>query len=183
LHGVEIGLINRSQVGTLTAQLLPGGERALRQVHEPWPRRPGQGDRKIVGHDGLIFSYSEDRGGVDLQEFSKVNYPIVLLRQMGPELAQLDQHPEMWCKRHTLPRACCRARGTHNTRRKCLSCWCKRFKISLKVTTPFTMALDGDATILSPVMADELITEVGHRDAWQHARLMRHACRWQCTRS
>jgi hypothetical protein len=41
LHGVEIGLITRPRVGTLKvgrelmAQLLPGGERALRQVHEP----------------------------------------------------------------------------------------------------------------------------------------------------
>jgi hypothetical protein len=41
LHGVEIGLITRSRVGTLkvghelTAQLLPEGETTLRQVHEP----------------------------------------------------------------------------------------------------------------------------------------------------
>jgi hypothetical protein len=41
LHGIEIGLITRPRVGTLkvghelTAQLLPGGKRALRQVHEP----------------------------------------------------------------------------------------------------------------------------------------------------
>jgi hypothetical protein len=41
LHGVEIGLITHPRVCTfkvgyeLMAQLLPGGERALKQVHEP----------------------------------------------------------------------------------------------------------------------------------------------------
>jgi hypothetical protein len=41
LHDLEIGLITWSRVDTLkighelTTQLLPGGERALRQVHEP----------------------------------------------------------------------------------------------------------------------------------------------------
>jgi hypothetical protein len=46
---------------------------------------------------------------------------------------------------------------------------------ALDVAAPLTVAFDGDATILSPAMVDELITEVGRRDAWQHARLMRHA--------
>jgi hypothetical protein len=60
-------------------------------------------------------------------------------------------------------------------RRNRLPCWHKRFKISHEVATldvvaPFTMALDDDATILSPVTVDELTTEVGCRDAWQHAR-------------
>jgi hypothetical protein len=36
-------------------------------------------------------------------------------------------------------------------------------------------ALDGDTTILPPATADELIAEVSCRDAWQYARLMRHA--------
>jgi hypothetical protein len=67
-------------------------------------------------------------------------------------------------------------------RRNRLPCWHKRFKISHEVATldvavPFTMALDDDATILSPAMVDELTTEVGCRDAWQHAR------RWRCMRS
>jgi hypothetical protein len=31
---------------------------------------------------------------------------------------------------------------------------------------PLTVVLDGDATILSPATADELIAEVGRRDAW-----------------
>jgi hypothetical protein len=41
LHGVEVSLITRPRVGTLkvghelTAQLLTGGESALKQVHEP----------------------------------------------------------------------------------------------------------------------------------------------------
>jgi hypothetical protein len=73
------------------------------------------------------------------------------------------------------PRAYWRARETHNTCRRRLSCWRKRFKISLEVTVldvaaPLMVVLDGDATLLSPGTADELITEVGRRDAWQHAR-------------
>jgi hypothetical protein len=70
----------------------------------------------------------------------------------------------------------------HNTCHKCLSCWRKRFKISLEVATldvaaSLTVVLDGDATILSPATTDELIAEVGRHDAWQHTRLMRHARR------
>jgi hypothetical protein len=61
-------------------------------------------------------------------------------------------------------------------------------KISLKVVvldvaTPFMVALNGDATILPPAMADELIMEVGRRNAWQYACLMRRASRWWCARS
>jgi hypothetical protein len=68
----------------------------------------------------------------------------------------------------------------HNTCRRCLSCWRKRFKISLEVAAldvaaSFTVALDGDVIILSPMTADELVAEVGHHDAWQHVCLMRHA--------
>jgi hypothetical protein len=61
-------------------------------------------------------------------------------------------------------------------RRMRLLCWCNGFKISLKVVVPFTVALDGDATILSPAMVNELIAEVNHDDAWEHVRLMRHTC-------
>jgi hypothetical protein len=58
----------------------------------------------------------------------------------------------------------------HSTRRGCLSCRRKRFKISLEVAafdvaTPFTVALNGDATILALVTADELILEVGRCNA------------------
>jgi hypothetical protein len=45
------------------------------------------------------------------------------------------------------------------------------------------MALDGDATILSPATVDELIAQVCRRDAWQRTRPMRHAHRWRCPRS
>jgi hypothetical protein len=63
-----------------------------------------------------------------------------------------------------------------------------RFKISLEVAAldvvaPFMVALNGDATILTPTATDELIAEVGHRNARQYARLMRHTSRWQCARS
>jgi hypothetical protein len=71
---------------------------------------PGQGDRKIVSYDRLIPSCDKDGGGVDIQELGGVNCPIILLRQMGPELARPDYHPEMWCKRHAPPRGCWGAR-------------------------------------------------------------------------
>jgi hypothetical protein len=123
-----------------------------------------------------------------LQEFCRVNRPVILLWQMGSELARPDHHSEMWCKHHTPPRAYWRARGTHNTCHRRLSFLCKRFKISLEiaaldVAAPFTVELGGDATILSPVTVDDLITEVSCHDAWQHARLMRHAHRWRCVHS
>jgi hypothetical protein len=73
-------------------------------------------------------------------------------------------------------------------RRGCLSCRRKRFKISLEVAaldvaTPFKVALNGDATILAPAAADELVAEACRRNARQYERLMRHASRWWCTRS
>jgi hypothetical protein len=79
------------------------------------------------------------------------------------------------------PRASWRVRG-RITRAAGASHAGARFKISLEVAAldfvaPFTVALDGDATVLSPAMVDVLITEVDRRDAWQHARLMRHACK------
>jgi hypothetical protein len=51
---------------------------------------------------------------------------------------------------------------------------------TLDVAAPFTVALNGDVTILTPVVADELVAEVGRRNAQQYARLMRHASRWWC---
>jgi hypothetical protein len=39
------------------------------------------------------------------------------------------------------------------------------------------VALNGDATILTPTVAYELIAEVGHDNAQQYARLMRHMSR------
>jgi hypothetical protein len=73
-------------------------------------------------------------------------------------------------------------------RRGCLSCRRKRFKISLEVAAldvaaPFTVVLNGDATILTSVVVDELIAEVVHHNAQQYARLVRHTSRWWCARS
>jgi hypothetical protein len=66
----------------------------------------------------------------------------------------------MWCKSHTSPGAYWRARGIDSTHRRCLSCRCKRFKISLEVAAldvvaPFMVALNGDAIVAAPMMADE----------------------------
>jgi hypothetical protein len=85
------------------------------------------------------------------------------------------------------PRTRWRARGSHSTHRGCLSCWRKRFKISLEVAAldvamPFTVVLNGDATILAPVVADDLV-EIDRHNAWQYVRLIRHASRWRCAHS
>jgi hypothetical protein len=66
-------------------------------------RCPGQGNQRIVGHDGLISSCSEDGGGVDLHKFDGVNRLIVLLWQVGSDLAWPDHHLEIWCEHHTPP--------------------------------------------------------------------------------
>jgi hypothetical protein len=76
------------------------------------------------------------------------------------------------------PRAHWRARGSHSTRLECLSCQCKRFKISLEVAAldvavPFMVTLNGDVTILAPAAVDELIAEVNCHNARQYTRLMR----------
>jgi hypothetical protein len=66
LYGMEVGLIARSRVSTLevgrelAAQLSPGGESPIWQVHEPRPRYTRQGHREVVGHDGLVSSYCKD---------------------------------------------------------------------------------------------------------------------------
>jgi hypothetical protein len=72
---VEVGLaawpgVSALEVGReLAAQLWPGVESPLGQVHEPRPGRPGQGNREVVGHNGLIPPpCRKDRGGVNLQE-------------------------------------------------------------------------------------------------------------------
>jgi hypothetical protein len=77
------GRVGTVKVGReVMAQLWPGVEGSLRQVHEPRLGHTGQGHREVVGHDGLISSCREDKGGVDLQELYEVDSPIVLLQQM-----------------------------------------------------------------------------------------------------
>jgi hypothetical protein len=86
LDSVEVGLVawpgvSALEVGReLAAQLWPGVEGSLGQVHEPGPGRPGQGNGEVVGHNGLIPSCRKDRGGVNLQELRGVDGPVVLLR-------------------------------------------------------------------------------------------------------
>jgi hypothetical protein len=69
---VEVDLIAQASVDALEVghelmtHLHPGGEGPLGQVHEPRPGCTRQGHWEIVGHDGLISSWGEDRGGVDM---------------------------------------------------------------------------------------------------------------------
>jgi hypothetical protein len=53
--------------------------------------------------------------------------------------------------------------------------------VALDVAGSFMVVLNGDATILAPAAVDELIAEVGCRNARQYACLMRHTSRWRCT--
>jgi hypothetical protein len=82
---MEVSLVARSSIRALdvgrelAAQLWPGAEGPLGEIHEPRPGYPNQGYREVFGHDGLIPTCSEDGGGVDLQELDGVDHPIVLL--------------------------------------------------------------------------------------------------------
>jgi hypothetical protein len=44
-----------------------------------------------------------DGGGVDLQELDRIDGPVILLWQVGPELAWLDHHMEVWSECHVAP--------------------------------------------------------------------------------
>jgi hypothetical protein len=110
---VDVDLVARVSVGALkvghelTTQLRPGGEGPIGQVHELRPGHTSQGHREIVGHDDLISSCGEDQGGVDLRELGGIDTPIVLLQQVGSELAQPDHHGEVQGKHHTAtPKSC-----------------------------------------------------------------------------
>jgi hypothetical protein len=69
---MEVDLVAWASIGALKvchelmAQVRPGGEEPLGQVHEPQPVRTDQGHQEAVSHDSLIPSCSKDQGGVDL---------------------------------------------------------------------------------------------------------------------
>jgi hypothetical protein len=54
-------------------------EGPLLEIHELGPGHPRQGYEEVVGHDSLIPPYREDGGGLDLQELSGFNRPVILL--------------------------------------------------------------------------------------------------------
>jgi hypothetical protein len=62
---VRIGKICRK----LCAELTPGLDGPLSEVHELSPGWPGQGYMKVTFHDGFVTSSRRDGGDVDLQEF------------------------------------------------------------------------------------------------------------------
>jgi hypothetical protein len=67
-------------------------EGPLGEIHELGPGHLRQGYGEVVGHDSLITAYHEDGGGVDLQELSGDDRPIILLWQVGQELGWPDHH-------------------------------------------------------------------------------------------
>jgi hypothetical protein len=89
LDDVEVGIVARLiidalEVGhKLVAQLQPGVKGPLGQVHEPRWGYSDQGNREVVGHNGLIPPpCRKDRGRVDLHELDGVDDPVVLLWQV-----------------------------------------------------------------------------------------------------
>jgi hypothetical protein len=161
---VEVDLITLASISALEvghelmAQLHSRGEGPLRQVHEPRPGRTGQGHREVVGHDDLIPSCSEDRGGVDLQELSGVDTPVVLLWQVGPELARPDHHAEVWGKRHAAtPRSHRGSTGVSGLPHKG---GIHRTEVPIEVAKPLPLALDGDVAVLTRAATLEFALQI-----------------------
>jgi hypothetical protein len=157
LHGVEVDLVARVSVGTLevghklSAQLRPGDEGPLGQVHEKRLGRIGQRHQEIFGHDGLISSRGEGQGGVDLQELGGVDTLIVFLQQMGLEHAWPDHHTEVWGKRHTTsPRSHRGRRGASDLpNRGSVHLIKVPVEVAILAAAPLPLALDGDAVVLA----------------------------------
>ena len=88
LHAMQLvraGEVRRE----LRAELLSGLDRPGREVHEPSPGGPGQGNVKVTRHDGVITPSRGDGGDVDLQELRWVG--VVTLRQEYPLLQDKDE--------------------------------------------------------------------------------------------
>jgi hypothetical protein len=81
-----------------------------------------------------------------LQELGGVDTPVVLLRQVGPELARPDHHAEVWGKRHA---ATPRSRGCRGASSLPHRGGVRRTEVPIEVTTPLTAALDGDVAVLT----------------------------------
>jgi hypothetical protein len=167
---MELDLVAQVSVGALEVgrelmtQLCPGGEGLLSQVHERRPGRTGQGHQEIVGHDGLISSCDEYRGGVNLQELCGVDTPVVLHRQVGLELVWSYHQVKVWGKRHAAtPRSHQGRMGASSLpHRGGVHC----IKVPIKVTTlaavPLPLVLDGDAAVLTQVTTLKFGPQICH---------------------
>jgi hypothetical protein len=171
---VEVDLVAQASIGALevscelAAQLRPRGEGPLGQVHGPRLGRISQGHRKIVSHDFLIPSCSEDRGGVDLQKLEGVDTLIVLLWQVGLELVRLDHHAEVRDKCHTTsPRS---HQGCSGASRLPHRGGVHRIELPIEVATltavPLPLALDGDAVVLNRATALEISQQIRRSETY-----------------
>jgi hypothetical protein len=80
---------------------------------------------------------------------------------------------------HAPSRCCWRAGGMHSMCYRCFLRWHERIEVllevmTLEVTVPLTLALDGDATVFAFTMAVELSPEISHSNAGH----WRTWCRW-----
>jgi hypothetical protein len=74
---------------------LPRSRPTLGEIHEPGSGRPGQGYMEVACHYGCVSTSCRNGGDVELQEFQRVCRPVVLLRQVWPELGWPSCRAEM----------------------------------------------------------------------------------------
>jgi hypothetical protein len=189
LDGMKIGLVTWPSIGALevgremVAPLWPGVEGPLGEIHEPEPGRPRQGYMEVVGHDSLIPPSHEDGGGVDLQELSGVDHPVVLLWQVGPELGWPDHHTQVrgQCHAPPSPPKLPGSQGGEAHVQLGAHPLVHAGKVSLEVATLdvsmlLVVAVDGGATVLPTSTVVDLLPEVhhlvaGHQRAVLHQRV------------
>jgi hypothetical protein len=90
--------------------------------------------------------HSKDGGGVDLQELSGVDGPVVLLRHVRPELMWLDHHSEVRGKRRASTPRYWGSRGMRGMPRRSGLC---SAVVTIEVVAPLALALDDGAAVFS----------------------------------
>ena len=70
----------------------------LRKVHQPRASSAPEGDVEVVCHDLRASSSRLDGGGVDLEEFLRVDGAVVLLGQVQLELGGPVDLPHVRCE-------------------------------------------------------------------------------------
>ena len=113
---------------------------------------------EVTLHDGVVTPSCRDDGDVDLQEFRWVGRPVVLLRQVRPELGWSGHRAEMLRERDA-------AHTSHRGLDMTLGPWCRRAEIGVKVPTldvepAFTCSLHGDAGVLFRTPAVEFCPQI-----------------------
>ena len=94
LDGLEIPLgrgtvVRRLEIGLeLVAEVFPGGNRLLGEVHQPRAGVVLEGHGKPIGHDAMVPMRGQYGHGVELQELERVGGAVVARREVGLELVR-----------------------------------------------------------------------------------------------